>query len=77
MTPETQGLSVENALLRVALWRTARALKDFHDSPHRKIDDNGREMLEVTVPASLHAKAGEALAKAQEMLKGSGQGQQM
>jgi hypothetical protein len=76
MTPETQDLSVENAVLRATLWRTARALKDYHDSPHRKIDD-GWEMLEVTVPASLHARAGEALAKAQEMLKGSGQERQV
>jgi len=69
MTDERQDLKVENALLRTSLWLTAQALKDYHDAPHRERDDAGRPMLEVVVPESLRAKAADALAKAEKMLK--------
>ncbi len=74
MTDEPQNLKVENALLRASLYLTARALKDYQDAPHFEIDDGGRPMLEVIVSESLRAKAGEALAKAEKMLKDDGRG---
>ena len=40
MTDERQDLKVENALLRASLWLTGRA-KDYHDSPHFEVDDDG------------------------------------
>ncbi len=66
--PITQ-LRIENSLLRGQLWLTARRLKDYHDAPHVKTDD---EQLQVTIPASLRESAAEALAKTQAMLKDEG-----
>ena len=61
-------LRVENALLRGSLWMTARRLKDYQDAPAAKLDQDGREMLQVTIPSSLRESAAEALTKAQEIL---------
>ena len=67
-------LNVENALLRGNLFLTASALKDYHDSPHFEIDDDGVPKMEVIVPESLRQKAADALARAQAMLKDEGRG---
>ena len=74
MLDEPRDLAVENALLRAALWQTARRLMDYHDAPHFEIDDDGRPMMEVIVSPSLRSGAAEALAKAQTMLKDEGRG---
>ena len=72
MTTEPKDLAVENALLRGSLWLTARALKDYKESPRKKIEVDGLPMLEVTIRQSLHDKAAEALARADKMLKDEG-----
>ena len=72
-----QELRVENALLRAALWLTARALKDYHDAPHRKSEDeDGTPMLQVIVPASLRGKAAALLARAEKHLREPGSGRE-
>lgn len=71
MTRDPQDLRIENTLLRSYLWQTARALKDYHDAEHRQGEDG---MLELTVPESLRERAGEALERAQRMLKDEGRG---
>jgi len=65
-------LRVENSLLRASLWMTARRLKDYQEAPAAKLDQEGRDMLQVTISASLRESAADALAKAQGMLKDEG-----
>ncbi len=65
-------LRIENSLLRAALWLSSRALKDYSDAIHRKADQEG--MVQLTVPESLKARTGAALAKANQMLKDQDQG---
>jgi hypothetical protein len=65
---------VENALLRVALSATARALKSYFDAPHVELDDDGVPKLEVIVPEDTREKASDALAKAQKLLQESEKG---
>ena len=65
--------AVENALLRGALFLTARALKDYQDSPAFEIDD-GVEKLEVVILPSLREKADDALARADKLLRDDGRG---
>ena len=64
-----QDVRVENALLRGELFLTARALKYFLDSPHKKIEVGGESMMEITVPQSLYDKARDALNRADRRLK--------
>lgn len=59
----TSDLRIENALLRSALWLTANALKNYHDSPHFEMDDEAVPKLEVIVPADARDKAADALAR--------------
>jgi hypothetical protein len=66
---DPQDLKVENALLRGSLWLTANALKEYHDSPHFEIEDDGIPKFEVIVTEITRSKAGEALARADRMLK--------
>jgi hypothetical protein len=68
MTSSSQDIRVENALLRAALFLTARALKDYHDAPHFEIDKDGRPVQEVIVPESLHDRAASALDRADRIL---------
>ncbi len=74
MTSDPDQLKVENALLRGLLWTAVRRLKDYQEAPAFEIDDNGRPMMEVVVPLGLREKAGEAIAKAEKMLKEPEQG---
>ncbi|MCE9567429.1 MAG: hypothetical protein K8U57_35965 [Planctomycetes bacterium] len=69
--PEPRDLTVENALLRGSLYLSTRALKDYHDSKHTPTDD-GR--LQLTVPESLREKAGDAIARANNLLRDDGPG---
>jgi hypothetical protein len=73
MTDDPQDFKVENVLLRSSLYLIARALKDYHEAWHVKVDQDGRPMLQVTVPESLREKATEVLAKAQQLLRDNGQ----
>ena len=59
-------LAVENALLRGSLFLAARALKDYQDAPHCKVDVG---KLQLIVPASLREKAADALERAQGLLQ--------
>lgn len=67
---ETLDTEVENVLLRGSLWLTANALKEYHDAPHFEIDDGGVPKLEVIVTDVTRVKAGDALRRADAMLKG-------
>jgi hypothetical protein len=64
---EAEQLNVENSLLRGTLWLTARSLKDYRAALHVKAGDP--EMLELVVPATLPARADDALARADAMLR--------
>jgi hypothetical protein len=74
---ERRDLQAENSILRGLLHQTARWLKQYQDAPAFEIepaDEDDIPGLEVVVPASLRAKATEALERAQQMLKGEGRG---
>jgi hypothetical protein len=74
MTDEPRDLQVENALLRGSLYLTARALRDYLDARHTRVEHDGRPMLQLTVPESIQTKAALELAKAQQMLQDEGRG---
>lgn len=67
--PEPRDAQVEIALLRGALWLSTRALKDYRDSKHTPTDD-GR--LQLTVPESLRERAGDAIVRANNLLRDDG-----
>ncbi len=59
--------AVENALLRGALWLTARALRNYQQSPRKEIDVDGQPTLEVIIPRSFCDKADDALARRRDV----------
>jgi hypothetical protein len=72
MTEDPRDLKVENALLRGSQYLTARALKDYQEARHVKVDHNGGPMLQVTILESIRTKTIEVLAKAQPILRDEG-----
>jgi hypothetical protein len=71
MTPDDQQreLRAENSVLRGALFLTTLALRKYYDAPHFEIDDEGVEKLEVIVLPSTREKAGDAINRANQLLR--------
>ena len=65
-TPTTNPLAVENALLRAALFLCTSSLKGYHDSPHSKPESYRQT---VTVHEGLRERAGDAIARADRLLR--------
>lgn len=72
---EPRDMTVENALLRGALWLATRSLKRYHDAPASEIEMNGTFMSQVVVPAETREKAADAIARAERLLCDRSEGQ--
>lgn len=69
---DPQQLRVEIALLRGALFLTTRSLKDYHDSKHSPAEIEG--ILHLTIPETLREKAGDAITRADKLLRDENRG---